>query len=115
MFFMLQLPFYLSTRIGRQHLKNPWSILEIFVTMLSLSAVVLYFLRLKFTNEALKELRVGTRAFVSYHYCAFLDEWFNCILGIIVFLSFLKVNGTRAHHPLDQWSGITAALGIVGS
>ena len=33
---------------------------------------------------------LGT-SFVSFHYTAFLDEWLKCIIGIIVFLSFLKV------------------------
>ena len=77
---------------GKEHLKNPWSVLEIFLTCLSLTAVGLYFARLAFTNSALKAMNnnLGT-SFVSFHYTAFLDEWLKCIIGIIVFLSFLKV------------------------
>ena len=77
---------------GKEHLKNPWSVLEIFLTCLSLTAVGLYFARLAFTKRALKAMNnnLGT-SFVSFHYTAFLDEWFKCIIGIIVFLSFLKV------------------------
>lgn len=76
---------------GREHLKNPWSIMEIFVTLLSLSAVGLYFARLKFTNDALRDMNNDHSGFVSFHYTAFLDEWLKCIMGIIVFLSFLKL------------------------
>lgn len=76
---------------GREHLKNPWSILEILVTLLSLSAVGLYFTRLKFTNDALRDMVNEHSGFVSFHYTAFLDEWLKCIMGIIVFLSFLKL------------------------
>ena len=77
---------------GKEHLKNPWSVLEIFLTCLSLTAVGLYFARLAFTKRALKAMNnnLGT-SFVSFHYTAFLDEWFKCIIGIIVFLSILKV------------------------
>ena len=76
---------------GREHLKNPWSILEIVVTLLSLSAVSLYFTRLVFTKRALKAMEDNHGGFVSFHYTAFLDEWLKCIMGIIVFLSFLKM------------------------
>ncbi|KAL9957163.1 hypothetical protein ACROYT_G038767 [Oculina patagonica] len=76
---------------GREHLKNPWSIMEIFVTLLSLTAVGLYFARLKFTNDALRDMNNDHSGFVSFHYTAFLDEWLKCIIGIIVFLSFLKL------------------------
>ena len=76
---------------GRQHLKNPWSILEIIITLLSLSAVGLYFARLSFTKSALKSMNGNGSSFVSFHYTAFLDEWLKCIMGIIVFLSFLKM------------------------
>ena len=76
---------------GREHLKNPWSILEILLTLLSLSAVGLYFARLSFRNSSLKTWRGGGTSFVSFHYTAFLDEWLKCIMGIIVFLSFLKM------------------------
>ena len=76
---------------GREHLKNPWSILEILLTLLSLSAVGLFFARLSFTKTALKSMRDKKTGFVSFHYTAFLDEWLKCIMGIIVFLSFLKM------------------------
>ena len=76
---------------GRVHLKNPWNILEILVTLLSLSAVGMYFARLKFTKDALKDMKIDRAGFISFHYTAFLDEWFKCIMGIIVFLSFLKM------------------------
>lgn len=77
---------------GKEHLKNPWSVLEIFLTCLSLTVVGLYFARLAFTKGALKAMNnnLGS-SFVSFHYTAFLDEWLKCIIGIIVFLSFLKV------------------------
>lgn len=76
---------------GREHLKNPWSVLEIFVTLLSLCAVGLYFARLKFTKDALKDMDSDSAGFVSFHYTAFLDEWLKCIMGLIVFFSFLKL------------------------
>ena len=81
----------LFVKKGREHLKNPWSILEIFVTLLSLSAVGLYFTRMKFTNDALRDMNDNHSGFVSFHYTAFLDEWLKCVIGIIVFLSFLKL------------------------
>lgn len=81
----------LFVKKGREHLKNPWSVLEIFVTLLSLSAVGLYFTRLKFTKDALRDMNNDHSGFVSFHYTAFLDEWLKCIMGIIVFLSFLKL------------------------
>lgn len=81
----------LFVKKGREHLKNPWSVLEIFVTLLSLSAVGLYFARMKFTNDALRDMNNDHSGFVSFHYTAFLDEWLKCIIGIIVFLSFLKL------------------------
>ena len=76
---------------GREHLKNPWSVLEMFVTLLSLAAVGLYFTRMKFTKDALRAMKNDHSVFVSFHYTAFLDEWLKCIIGIIVFLSFLKL------------------------
>lgn len=76
---------------GREHLKNPWSILEMVLTLLSLSAVGLYFARLTFTKRALKSMEENGTGFVSFHYTAFLDEWLKCIMGVIVFLSFLKM------------------------
>ena len=76
---------------GRVHLKNPWSILEILVTLLSLSAVGLYFARLKLTKDALRDMKNDRADFISFHYTAFLDEWLKCVMGVIVFLSFLKV------------------------
>lgn len=76
---------------GLQALKNVWSITEIFVTMLSLSLVVLYFLRIKFTNDAVAQMRADHSQFVSFNYTAFLDEWINALMGFIVFLSFLKI------------------------
>lgn len=76
---------------GRVHLKNPWSILEILVTLLSLSAVGLYFVRLKLTKDALRDMKNDRADFISFHYTAFLDEWLKCVMGVIVFLSFLKV------------------------
>lgn len=81
----------LFVKKGREHLKNPWSVLEMFVTLLSLSAVGLYFARMKFTNDALRDMKDDHSGFVSFHYTAFLDEWLKCIIGIIVFLSFLKL------------------------
>ena len=81
----------LFVKKGREHLKNPRSVLEMFVTLLSLSAVGLYFARMKFTNDALRDMKDGHSGFVSFHYTAFLDEWLKCIIGIIVFLSFLKL------------------------
>ena len=81
----------LLVKKGREHLKNPWSVLEMFVTLLSLSAVGLYFARMKFTNDALRDMNDDQSGFVSFHYTAFLDEWLKCIIGIIVFLSFLKL------------------------
>ena len=81
----------LFVKKGREHLKNPWSVLEMFVTLLSLSAVGLYFARMKFTNDALRDMNNDHSGFVSFHYTAFLDEWLKCIIGIIVFLSFLKL------------------------
>lgn len=81
----------LFVKKGREHLKNPWSVLEMFVTLLSLSAVGLYFARMKFTNDALRDMNDDRFGFVSFHYTAFLDEWLKCIIGIIVFLSFLKL------------------------
>ena len=76
---------------GREHLKDPWGVLEIFVTLLSLSAVGLYFARMKFRDDALDTMRATRSGFVSFHYTAFLDEWLTCIMGIIVFLSFIKM------------------------
>ena len=81
----------LFVKKGREHLKNPWSILEIVVTLLSLSAVGLYFARMTFTKKALEGMKRDRKGFVSFHYTAFLDEWLKCIMGIIVFLSFLKM------------------------
>ena len=76
---------------GKEHLKDPWGVLEIFVTLLSLSAVGLYFARMKFRDDALDTMRATRSGFVSFHYTAFLDEWLKCITGIIVFLSFIKM------------------------
>ncbi|KAK2546861.1 Polycystic kidney disease protein 1-like 2, partial [Acropora cervicornis] len=76
---------------GKEHLKDPWGVLEIFVTLLSLSAVGLYFARMKFRDDALDTMRATRSGFVSFHYTAFLDEWLKCIMGIIVFLSFIKM------------------------
>ncbi|XP_048575351.1 uncharacterized protein LOC5511746 isoform X2 [Nematostella vectensis] len=78
-------------KLGLDKLKNPWSILEIFVTCLSLSMVVLYFLRIKFTAEVVKDMRNDPTRFVSLHYTAFLDEWIKCLMGLIVFFSFIKI------------------------
>ena len=80
---------------GRQQFKNPWSVLEIFVTMLSVAAVVVYFLRLKHTADSVQEMIKNPDKFVSFHFTALLDEVFKCILGFIVFLSFLKVHRKR--------------------
>lgn len=76
---------------GLGHLKNPWSMVEVFVTMLSLSLVVLYFVRMKFTGDSVKAMRMDHNKFISFHYTAFLDEWINAMMGLIVFLSFLKI------------------------
>ncbi|XP_068673513.1 polycystin-1-like [Montipora foliosa] len=81
----------MSIKKGREHLRDPWSILEIVLTLLSLSAVGLYFTRMKFTGDALQFMREDRTGFVSFHYTAFLDEWLKCIIGVIVFLSFLKM------------------------
>ncbi|XP_068717222.1 polycystin-2-like [Montipora capricornis] len=81
----------MSIKKGREHLRDPWSILEIVLTLLSLSAVGLYFTRMKFTDDALHFMREDRTGFVSFHYTAFLDEWLKCIIGVIVFLSFLKM------------------------
>ena len=81
----------MSIKKGREHLRDPWSILEIVLTLLSLSAVGLYFTRMKFTGDALQLMREDKTGFVSFHYTAFLDEWLKCIIGVIVFLSFLKM------------------------
>lgn len=76
---------------GVGYLKNPWSIVEVFVTMLSLSLVVLYFVRMKFTSDSVEAMRTDHNRFISLHYTAFLDEWINAMMGLIVFLSFLKI------------------------
>ena len=76
---------------GMGYLKNPWSMVEVFVTLLSMSLVVLYFVRIKFTSDSVKAMRMDHDKFVSFHYTAFLDEWINAMMGLIVFLSFLKI------------------------
>ncbi|KAK3717356.1 hypothetical protein QZH41_011584, partial [Actinostola sp. cb2023] len=76
---------------GFNALKNGWSVTEIFVTVLSLSLVVLYFLRMKFTDDAVAQMREDQTKFVSFNYTAFLDEWINAFMGFIVFLSFVKI------------------------
>ena len=81
----------LFVKKGREHLKDPWGVLEIFVTLLSLSAVGLFFAREKFRDDALETMKATRTGFVSFHYTAFLDEWLKCIMGIIVFLSFIKM------------------------
>lgn len=76
---------------GFDAIKNMWSITEIIVTMLSLALVVLYFLRIKFTADAVEQMRADSSTFVSFNYTAFLDEWINALMGLIVFLSFVKI------------------------
>lgn len=76
---------------GTDALKNVWSITEIFLTMLSLSLVVLYFVRIKFTDDAIAQMRADHAQFVSFNYTAFLDEWINALMGFIVFFSFIKI------------------------
>lgn len=62
-----------------------------FVIFLLLFVVGLYFVRMKFINDVLWDMKDDYFGFVSFYYIVFLDEWFKCIIGIIVFFLFLKL------------------------
>jgi len=70
--------------------KRIWNIVDIAVTSLSLTALVLYFSRLVFLNSAIDQVRQNRSQFVSFQYVVLLNEAVNAMIAFVVFLLNLK-------------------------
>lgn len=70
--------------------KNVWNIVDIGITSLSITSLVLYFFRLAFLNKAVHELRKNRSKFVSFQYVVLLNEGVNAVIAFAVLLVSLK-------------------------
>ena len=70
--------------------KNVWNIADIAITVLSLTALILYFMRMGFLQLAINEFRQDRTKFVSFQYVVLLNEGVNVMLAFAVLLLNLK-------------------------
>ena len=73
-----------------------WNIVELATVILSFAAVVLYFIRLMFTMEALAKYKDNPRIFINFYHISVWDGFFIYVVAILtalVTLRLIKVMG----------------------
>ena len=70
--------------------RNVWNIVDISITALTLTATVMYFMRLVFLNSATNKVQENRSKFVSFQYVVLLNEGVNIIIALVVLLLNLK-------------------------
>ena len=70
--------------------KKVWNVVDIAITILSITALALYFSRLVFLNSAINKVREDRSKFVSFQYVVLLNEGVNAMIAFVVLLLNLK-------------------------
>ena len=70
--------------------KNMWNVVDLAITLLSITTMGLYFSRLVFINLAIGQFRSDRTIFVSFQYVVLLNEILNSMIAIAVLLLSLK-------------------------
>ncbi|EDO32324.1 predicted protein, partial [Nematostella vectensis] len=78
-------------RMKMEYFKQTWNIVQLVVICLTLSAVVLFILRMLDTQKTIKKLRENPFVFVSFQYATQWAELNTYIVGIVIFLSTLRL------------------------
>ncbi|XP_041362971.1 polycystic kidney disease 2-like 1 protein [Gigantopelta aegis] len=68
-----------------------WNIIELATVGLSFAAVVLYIIRLLFTNEALAKLRRNRRIFINFYHISVWDGFFVYVVAFLLALVTLRL------------------------
>ena len=75
----------------KNYLKDPWNYFDVLGLLFSFTAIGLYFARMAATSLALRRINEDQNSFVSFHYVSAIDQSFTILLGLAVFVYFLKV------------------------
>lgn len=75
----------------KKYFKDPWNYFDILGLVFSFTAIGLYFARMAATSLALKRINENRNIFVSFHYVSAIDQSFTILLGLAIFVYFLKV------------------------
>ena len=67
-----------------------WNVVDLAITLLSITTMGLYFARLVFINLAIGQFRSDRTIFVSFQYVVLLNEILNSMIAIAVLLLSLK-------------------------
>ncbi|XP_041362675.1 uncharacterized protein LOC121378528 isoform X2 [Gigantopelta aegis] len=68
-----------------------WNIVELATVGLSFAAVILYFIRLKYTNEAIAQYKENPRIFINFYHISVWDGFFIYVVAILVALVTLRL------------------------
>ncbi|XP_033098968.1 polycystic kidney disease protein 1-like 2 [Anneissia japonica] len=69
---------------------NTWSVLTLFIIILSLTAIVLYSVRQVLANDALARMKANNQVFSSFYEVAITDQLLGYVIASIVFCTTLK-------------------------
>ena len=75
----------------KKYFRDPWNYFDILGLVFSFTAIGLYFARMAATSLALKRINENFNTFVSFHYVSAIDQSFTILLGLAIFVYFLKV------------------------
>ena len=75
----------------KKYFKDPWNYFDILGLVFSFTAIGLYFARMAATSLALERINENHNTFVSFHYVSAIDQSFTILLGLAIFVYFLKV------------------------
>ncbi len=75
----------------KNYFKDPWNYFDILGLVFSFTAIGLYFARMAATSLALRRINEDQNTFVSFHYVSAIDQSFTILLGLAIFVYFLKL------------------------
>ena len=72
-------------------LKHFWYMYDLVILILALIAIVVYFIRLGFTNKTVHDFREDHKLFVNFSHIVLWDQILVAVLGFLVFLATLRI------------------------
>ena len=106
------LRFYVLWKERKAFWENVWNIVDISLTGLCLTSVVLYFMRLVFLDSAINQVRENRSKFVSFQYVVLLNEGVNIAIALVVLLLNLKYMVLRFNRKISVLSATIKASAI---
>ncbi|XP_046352080.2 uncharacterized protein LOC124132273 isoform X1 [Haliotis rufescens] len=96
---------YISFKLMKERwcfFKSFWNVVELASVIISFIAVILYFIRLTYTNEAMALFKENDRVFINFYHIAVWDNLFVYALGFLVGIATLRLLRVMGYSRVTQ-------------